>query len=343
MRFSPRLPLAFSSFLRFREETPPLPRDSTLDEATIEDGAAREAEHRREVSLVPPTSIAGRALVTVIAIMTFLAAIGAGTAVLIADASHEWRGEVSREVTIQVHPTANRDLDADTTAALTLTRATPGVADARAYTKAESESLLQPWLGSGLDLSDLPVPRLIVIALDNGVSLDVAALRQKLTAKIPTASLDDHRLWLERLDGMAQSVVVIAIIFFLLVLAAMSFAIAFATQGAMAENRGIIEVLHFVGAADSYISRQFQYHFLRLGLRGGALGGACAIFLFLFGEVFSSWWKATPAGDQMQLLFGSFSLSLKGYAIIVLISGFIALLTGFVSREIVYRHLRGLN
>jgi len=344
LRFSLRLLPPFSAFRRQRDEqTPPPPRDSLIEASSSPDGERAGGGRQRETSLVPKTSIAGRSLVTVIAIMTFLATLGAGTAMLIADASREWRGEVSREVTIQVHPSGNHDLEADTAAALALARATPGVADARAFTRGESEALLQPWLGTGLDLSDLPVPRLIVIALDSAKPLDVTALRQQLAAKIPTASLDDHRLWLERLDDMARSVVVIAVLFFLLILVAMGFAIAFATQGAMAGNREIIEVLHFVGAADGYIARQFQYRFLRLGLRGGALGGGATILLFLFGEAFSSWWRATPAGDQMQLLFGSFSLSPKGYAVIILLSGLIAILTGFVSREIVFRHLRDLN
>ncbi len=60
----------------------------------------------RNQPLVPAASIAGRALVTVIAIMTFLAGLTAGTAQLVADASAGWRSSVSREVTIQVRPVA---------------------------------------------------------------------------------------------------------------------------------------------------------------------------------------------------------------------------------------------
>jgi hypothetical protein len=86
--------------------------------------------------------------------------------------------------------------------------------------------------------------------------------------------------WLERLAIMAKSVVFAAAVIFALVLAAMILAVAFATQGAMAGNREIIEILHFVGAADSYISRQLQRHFFHLGLRGGAIGGGLAILAF---------------------------------------------------------------
>jgi cell division transport system permease protein len=298
---------------------------------------------KTEMALVPEASIAGRALVTVVAIMTFLASLTAGAAILISDASRGWQDEVAREMTIQIRPTAGRDLDADSAKAVELARAMPGVASVRAYTKAQSEELLQPWLGSDLDLSELPVPRLIVVALDKQERLDIAVLRKTLSSAIPGTTIDDHRLWLERLAIMAKSVVFAAAVIFALVLAAMILAVAFATQGAMAGNREIIEVLHFVGAADSYISRQFQRHFFRLGLRGGAIGGGLAILAFFASGTVAAWLRATPGGDQLEAMFGDFSLGENIYAAIALIAAGIAIVTGFVSRVIVFRHLRDLS
>jgi cell division transport system permease protein len=296
-----------------------------------------------EMALVPEASIAGRALVTVVAIMTFLASLTAGAAILISDASRGWQDAVAREMTIQIRPTAGRDLDADLAKAVELARSTPGVASVRAYTKAQSEELLQPWLGSGLDLSELPVPRLIVVGLDKQERLDIAVLRKRLSAAIPGTTVDDHRLWLERLAIMAKSVVFAAAVIFALVLAAMILAVAFATQGAMAGNREIIEILHFVGAADSYISRQFQRHFFRLGLRGGAIGGGLAILAFFASATVAAWLRATPGGDQLEAMFGDFSLGKNIYAAIALIAAGIAIVTGFVSRVIVFRRLRDLS
>ncbi len=297
---------------------------------------------RRDVPLVPAASIAGRALVTVIAIMTFLAGLTAGTAMLIANAADGWRGEVAREMTIQVRPVTGRDLDADVAAALDAARAIPGIADVYAYSKAQSEALLTPWLGAGLDLSELPVPRLIVVKLDPRAALDVDALRKAVIDKVPNATIDDHRLWLQRLSIMAGTVVVIAFVILALVMVAMVLAVGFATRGAMAGNREIIEVLHLVGAADGYISRQFQRHFFRLGLRGGLIGGGAAILVFLLSSSISALMRTTAGGDQLQAMFGSFALSIKGYSVIVLIAGGIAVTTGLVSRLIVFRRLREL-
>lgn len=297
----------------------------------------------RDQALVPASSIAGRALVTVVAIMTFLASLAAGAAILIGDASSAWQDQVAREMTIQIRPSAGRDIEADAAKAAQLAAKTPGVAAARAYTKDQSEALLQPWLGAGLDLSELPVPRLITVSLSPKTRLDAGALRRTLAAAIPGASLDDHRLWLQRLAVMARTVVAGAAVIFALVLVAMVLAIAFATRGAMAGNREIIEILHYVGAADTYISRQFQRRFFRLGLRGGAIGAGAAMVSFLALSTVSSWWRATPSGEQVDVMFGDFTLSPNVYAAIFMIAAAVAILTGYVSRTIVFRHLRDLT
>jgi cell division transport system permease protein len=52
--------------------------------------------------------------------------------------------------------------------------------------------------------------------------------------------------------------------------------VIFATRGAMAGNRHIVEVLHFVGAETSFIASEFQKRFLLIGLKGAAFGGGVA-------------------------------------------------------------------
>jgi cell division transport system permease protein len=306
---------------------PPVPPDSQL---------------KRDRPLIPSNSIAGRALVVVIAIMTFLACLTAGGAMLVAQASHGWRDAVSSEVTIQVKPRPGDDADALVASAADIARRAAGVADVHAYTKAESEKLLAPWLGDDLDLGQLPIPRLIVVHMRNGHAEDLGPLRAALASGAPAASLDDQRLWLSRLDTMADAIVVFAVALFALMILAMGTAIGFATRGAMAGNREIIEVLHFVGAADSYIARQFQAHFLRLGLKGAAIGGAAAALFFVIATLLSAWRSHSAGGEEIAALFGAFALGFVGYFAIAAICFAIAGLTGLLSREIVFRQLRTL-
>jgi cell division transport system permease protein len=311
-------------------------------EALSYESRVAEPGLKRDMPLVPASSIAGRALVFVIAIMTFLSCLTAGGAMLVAGASEGWRSEISREVTIQIKPEAGKDVEAAVEKAAAAARAAPGVDSVQVFSKADSERLLEPWLGVGLDLSELPVPRLIVVKMQKNVAPDLTALRSVLAAQAPSASLDDHRLWLSRLDTMASAVVVFALALFALMIVAMMLAIGFATRGAMAGNREIIEVLHFVGAADSYISRQFQGHFLRLGLRGGLLGGAAAALFFLGATGLSSWSVNSPGGEEIAALFGAFALGVQGYVVIFALAIAIGALTAALSRVIVFRHLRRL-
>lgn len=301
---------------------------------------AKDAAHP---ALVPVESIAGRALIIVIAIMTFLAALTAGAAQLVGAASSEWQSAVAREVTIQIRPVAGRPIDQEVARAADIARATPGIAAVKIYSREESERLLEPWLGTGLNLDQLPVPRLIVLRLDDQKSADFGALRRVLVENVRGVTLDDHRLWIARLASMAQTLVILAIGIVALVITATALAVAFATRGAMAGNRDIVEVLHFVGASDSYIADEFQNHFLRLGLKGGLAGGLAAMMFFLIAGSLASAWVATPGGDQIEALFGSFSLGMGGFIAMGLIIVLVALVTAIGSRLTVMRTLRQLS
>src|SRR3981189_1640228 len=114
---------------------------------------------RDETPIVPRNSIAGRALVAVVAIMTFLASLTTGAVMLILASAAEWQSDVGPGAPIQVRPPPGRDLDAEVTKAVEIARAAPGITDVRPYTAAESARLLEPWLGTGLTLDALPVPR----------------------------------------------------------------------------------------------------------------------------------------------------------------------------------------
>jgi cell division transport system permease protein len=292
--------------------------------------------------IVPGGSIAGRSLTAVVAIMTFLAALTTGAVLMVVGAASDWQSEVGREITIQVRPVPGRDVDADVRAAIALARSSRGIADVRPYSREESAKLVEPWLGSGLALNDLPIPRMIVVKLAAGATPDFAGLRSALSAQVPSASLDDHRGWMERMRTMADGAVAGGIAVLGLVVVVTVLSVTFATRGAMAANRPIIEVLHYVGATDGFVASQFQRHFLLLGLRGGAIGGAAAIVLFGLLQGISAWFAGTPGSDEATALFGSFSPGIAGYLGILSQAALMAVVTGWASRHTVNRTLESI-
>ncbi len=93
------------------------------------------ARARNLSPIVPRASIAGRALVAVVAIMTFLASITTGAVLLVSASAAEWQSEVASEITIQVRPPPGRDLERDVTAAAEAMRAQPGIVEVRPFTQ----------------------------------------------------------------------------------------------------------------------------------------------------------------------------------------------------------------
>ncbi|HET9175178.1 MAG TPA: ABC transporter permease [Pseudolabrys sp.] len=290
---------------------------------------------RFETPLVPRNSISGRALVAVVAIMTFLASLTTGAAVLVSKAAGEWQSDIAREVTIQVVPVAGRDVDASVDKAVSVARASPGVIEVRPYSQEESARLLEPWLGNGLSLDELPVPRLIVIKIAANAVPDLAQLRRQLADQVPGAMLDDHRGWIDRMRAMAGTAVGAGIGVLILMFVATMLSVTFATRGAMATNKSVIEVLHLVGAKNGFIARHFQHHFLILGLQGGAIGGGAAIVMFALAGMISHWFAGSAGADQTSILFGSFSIGLAGYAAVLGQVALIALVTALTSRHTV--------
>src|SRR6202044_967512 len=124
-----------------------------------------------------------------------------------------------------------------------------------------------------------------------------------------------------------------------LVIIATIISVSFATRGAMAANRPIVEVLHFVGAGDRYIANRFLRHFLRLGLQGGVIGGGVAMLTFGFSESIAGWFSGTPVGDQFAALLGTFSLRPSGYLILAVQAVVIAAITAWASRRTLFATL----
>jgi cell division transport system permease protein len=301
------------------------------------------ARARNLSPIVPRNSISGRALVVVVAIMTFLASITTGTVLLVSASAADWQSEVASEITVQIRPYAWRDIDKDVAAVADAMRAQPGIVDVRPFTKDESSKLLEPWLGSGISLDDLPVPRVIVARAQPGTSLDLAGLRSRVNQVAPTASVDDHRAWIERMRSMTGATLAAGFGILALVIVATLISVSFATRGAMSANRPIVEVLHFVGAGDRYIAGRFQRHFLRLGLEGGLIGGGLAMLAFGFSESIAGWFSGTAVGDQFAALLGTFSLRPSGYLVLAVQAVLIGVITAYASRRTLFATLNEIE
>ena len=294
---------------------------------------------RKAAPIVPPHNVAGTALILVIAIMTFLSCLTLGAVTLVRDTAATWQSQIAREATVQIKPAEGLDIEAALASAQRVVSRFAGVRSASIVDRAATMRLLEPWLGAGFDIDELPVPRLVIVTIDPANPPDFTAMRAALAAEVPHATLDDHRTWVDRLIAMARTTVTIGVSVLAMMFAATVLTVVFATRGAMSGNGHIIEVLHFVGAEAGFIARQFRNHFLLTGMKGSAAGGFAAIAVFIG----FSWWSsrnmATPEADQAAALFGDFSIGMSGYAGVALVVLAIGALTAATSHLTVVAHL----
>ncbi|PYB73959.1 cell division protein FtsX [Rhizobium wuzhouense] len=292
---------------------------------------------RPTAPILPPSNIQGNALMVVIAIMAFLACLTLGAVSMVRATATGWQSQISREITIQIKPEDGLDMGAALVKARDLALTFVGTRDGQIMDDSATARLLEPWLGTGLNLEDLPVPRLIVVTIDESNPPDFEAMRALLKEEVPQAFLDDHRTWVNRLVQMARTTVMIGAGVLILVFTAMVLTVVFATRGALSGNRHIIEVLHFVGAEGSFVAQEFQKHFLKISLKGAAAGGVLAAGLFAVASFWQSRSLATPESDQATALFGTFTIGWAGYLGIFATMIVIALLTTITARITVMR------
>lgn len=207
--------------------------------------------------------------------MTFLASLMLAGSLLLSDLLAQWSAELSGTVTVQVMPLDNESPDSLSERAEKLVRLlerSDGIASARALRDEEIADLLQPWLGAGAPLDQLPLPRLIDVRLGGSALPSMESLRTLLLNADPAAVLDDHGVWQEQLAALVAALDAVATLMVSLMALATVGIVVFATRSGMAAHQDVIEVLHLIGAQDAYIARQFQKHALSQGLRGGLIG-----------------------------------------------------------------------
>lgn len=290
--------------------------------------------------IVPAGSVTGRSLTLVIAIMCFFACLTAGAVYLLNQSASAWLRDVASEVTIQVEPRSGTNTDATVRGLVAFVEAQPGILSAEALPVETSRALLEPWLGQTDAIDALAIPRLIAVRVDPSNAPDLIALGTGLTTRFPGATLDDHRQWQSQIRTVTRSFALGGLAILFLVGAATTAIIVSATRSAMLSNREIVEVLHFVGATDRFIAREFERHFLALGIRAGCVGALLAALAFLaMPTVMQVLGGGSMTMAEIRRMVGSGSLDLVGYGLLVIVVVVIAALCMLTSRYGVYRIL----
>jgi cell division transport system permease protein len=214
-----------------------------------------------------------------VSFMVFLAVLAFALAAAVHQVAGRWDKGARGTLTVQVPADESADGsagEARLAAVLALLRATPGIASAEPLADEELAALIEPWVGRAA-VGDIPMPRLIDARTVPGAAPDLDLLRARLATVAPGAVVDDHRAWLGRLLALMRAIEWTALAVLGFVLAVTVGTVIFTTRTGLSIHQEAIEVMHLIGARDSYVARQFADRALALGLRGGAIGLLLAI------------------------------------------------------------------
>lgn len=225
-----------------------------------------------KLRFLPEGKEGGGILPWVIAVMVYLCSMAVATGLGIYNAAEDWSADLNNSATIQIVQADPEQRQQQAEAALELLQATPGVASATLLSDDDLNSLLEPWLGTGNVIDELPVPALITLDLLPGVRLNLDALRAQLSEVAPDARLDDHQQWIGELSKAAGAIGAAAILAVMLIVFATTAIVVFGAQARLASHRESIEIIHLMGAEDDEIAQEFRYRFMYYGVRGGAIG-----------------------------------------------------------------------
>ena len=229
-------------------------------------------------ALVPSARYPVTALAVAMAVMSFVATLTLAGVLLIGKAADGWRSAVGAEFTIQMRPGApGDDVEGRLAAVAEVAKASPGVVAVRVLPVEETRGLLEPWLGRGKLLDELPLPRLVAVAIDPAAPPDVARLAAAIEAAAPGATLDTHRQWqgeVVRLAGLLEWLGNAVIV---LIVAASAAMVAATARSAIDATRDTIEVLYLAGADDGFIVRTVELRLLAVALKAALAGFATAL------------------------------------------------------------------
>ena len=245
-------------------------------------------------------ALSDRLLPLLVGAMAFLAALALAGAVAASGLASRWQQGAAAAMTVQVpNPTgpAATGLGTRLDRVLAILRGQPGIVSADPASRQELDALLRPWLGDAVGKLALPLPAVIGVKLANGHTR-TAGLAGRLAAAAPGTLVESHGIWVRRLSTLARSLQACAGAALLVVAAVAAAVVAVATRAGLTARREAIEIIHGLGATDSYIAARFAGRATRLAAIGGIAGAGAALPVLLWLASLAAPFGLPDAADQ---------------------------------------------
>lgn len=211
----------------------------------------------------------------VMVIMVFLGSLAMAAQATLVRTSLSWEYNLKSRLTIEVpavpdEAVSTRRARAEKISALL--REKSEIAAVSIVPEQETTRLLKPWISDPALFAALPLPTLIDVDLKIGRSLDQQKMAEELTTAFDGVLVHSHADWMDRLLGFLTGLGVLAGIMLALTGIALVATICVVCRAAMSVQHDTIELLHFMGATDSSIAKQFQKYIQVLAVPASLAG-----------------------------------------------------------------------
>ena len=231
-------------------------------------------------------------LILLIALMSFLAVLALSGTFALNSMTEKWSSGLENKVTIEIsietkdgHILSQDTVLKETKDLYAMLSEHKVVKSAEVLGDKEIQELISPWIGNDLSLGDIPLPGLIALELRKVDANGLNNLKNDIQKISKHAMLETHHEWLSDLINFTSTLKALALMVALIIAAITTIAISSAIRTRLAIHNSVVELLHYMGATDNYIARQFQKHAMILSLKGAVIGtaiGLAATFLLAF-------------------------------------------------------------
>ena len=285
--------------------------------------------NREHLQVVPNTGFTKWLTTFTAGAMSFLAVVGLAFSLICSDLSNEW-GESLKNSSLRLSAPTDL-LEKQTNMALAILEQTSGVESARLVGIGAKKKLLEPWLGVDFPLEAIAMPALIEIR-ETEAGVDYEGLRLRLSAELPSASLDNHSEWRRPIEVVSKLVSQLGMFTVILIILSSISMVTMASNAALSANVKVLRVLRLVGAFDTFIVTAFVRIFTLRVFLGSLTGTVCAgLVLFLI-----------PTFSENLGILDDVSLEITDTIYIATVPFLFAIISIFVTRNAVKSSLKRL-
>lgn len=262
-----------------------------------------------QARVLPESRLAGP-MPWVIAIMMFLAVLTGAAGLGLRQAADHLRGGLAGRITVQIVEADPYERERQTASAVAELRRLAGVKRVERVDPHALKALLEPWLGTALNTTDVPMPDLIDVDLAAGAQGRVDAIADAVRAVAPSSRIDQHAQWLAPVDQLIALLKWLSVALVVLMATATAFTVVLAARATLDNHRDTINVMHLLGATDVQIARLFQRRIALDALFGGIIGfSAAGLVVLLLGR------RIEGLGSE---LIGAIGLTPGGWILLLL-------------------------